>query len=186
VALVPRPKFPSTRRQVLGRIVQGFTAVGAVFLAVPFVKTFLPESDVPLLDVQVGDLGPGEARYVNFLGRRVIILRRSPETLLELRAADAGPRLKDRESVESKQPAFAVNPRRSRRDGLFVGYANCTHLGCEVALDPAGFRCPCHASQFDAAGRAHADSAAPHNLDVPNYRFLSRDVVRLLPDGKTA
>ncbi len=28
----------------------------------------------------------------------------------------------------------------------------CPHLGCTVQLAPGGFDCPCHGSQFDAAG----------------------------------
>tara|TARA_Y100001934_G_scaffold107951_2_gene132540 strand:- start:1317 stop:1859 length:543 start_codon:yes stop_codon:yes gene_type:complete len=174
----------TVRRRVLTRIVQGFAAVGGVFLMVPFVKTFLPRADVPLQDVNLGDLRPGDVRYVDFLGRRVVILGRSPETVRALQ--DAPERLKDPESSNSMQPGFAANARRSRRDEFFLAYANCTHLGCEIAPEASGFRCPCHSSRFDAAGRAHADAAAPRNLDIPNYRFLSRDVVRLLPDGRTA
>lgn len=184
MAVKSEPTAGLGRRRLLTRIVQAFAAVGTVFLAVPFVKTFLPRADIPLLDVPVGDLGPGQARYVDFLGRRVVILGRSDAVLAGLRAAEGGPRLKDPDSADSVQPGFARNSMRSRREGVFLAYANCTHLGCEIAPDPAGFRCPCHSSRFDAAGRAHADSAAPRNLDVPNYRFLSRDVVRLLPDGQ--
>ncbi len=172
------------RRWLLTRIVQGFAAVGTVFLLVPFVKTFLPKADVPLLDVPIGDLRPGDVRYVDFLGRRVVILRRDSATVRALRETSV--RLKDPASEGSAQPAFAANQVRSRRPEYFLAYANCTHLGCEIAPEEAGFRCPCHSSRFDAAGRAHADAAAPRNLDVPNYRFLSREVVRLLPDGQTA
>jgi isorenieratene synthase len=31
--------------------------------------------------------------------------------------------------------------------------ARCTHLGCRVALEGAGFRCPCHAGRYDADAR---------------------------------
>lgn len=44
--------------------------------------------------------------------------------------------------------------------GLFALDAVCTHLGCLVERgDKDGFRCPCHESRFDAAGRVLAGPA---------------------------
>ncbi|MEX2327167.1 MAG: Rieske 2Fe-2S domain-containing protein, partial [Pseudomonadales bacterium] len=61
-------------------------------------------------------------------------------------------------------------------------FNNCTHLGCEVApVDDAGvgFSCPCHQSEYDYAGRVIEGATAPTNLEVPNYRFVSRNTLRL-------
>jgi Rieske Fe-S protein len=38
--------------------------------------------------------------------------------------------------------------------GLFAVDARCTHRGCTVSFQNGGFRCPCHASTFDADGQA--------------------------------
>jgi ubiquinol-cytochrome c reductase iron-sulfur subunit len=64
---------------------------------------------------------------------------------------------------------------------VLIGY--CTHLGCLPkkffdpgdpvlgASWPGGFRCPCHGSRFDMAGRVFDGSPAPTNLVVPPYAF---------------
>lgn len=173
------------RRQLLTRIVQGFTATGFAALVYPFVKAWLPsfEEDVSL-EVTVDELAPGEAKLVRWLGRNVIIRRRSRNMLATLDEVEA--QLKDPESVDSMQPDFAQNEFRSLTPEIFVVYDNCTHLGCEVAtagddaeLVPVGFKCPCHQSEYDHAGRVLVESAAPLNLEVPYYRFVSRNTLRL-------
>jgi len=37
--------------------------------------------------------------------------------------------------------------------GFYALSAVCTHLGCTVEKDAVGFHCPCHGSQFSAAGK---------------------------------
>ena len=41
----------------------------------------------------------------------------------------------------------------SSPDGLYAISSVCTHLGCNVKRNAAGFQCPCHGSRFDAHGR---------------------------------
>jgi cytochrome b6-f complex iron-sulfur subunit len=55
--------------------------------------------------------------------------------------------------------------------GLYAINAMCTHLGCLVKPAPAGFACPCHGSQFTAAG---AVMNGPATLPL-NYAALSID-----------
>jgi cytochrome b6-f complex iron-sulfur subunit len=53
-------------------------------------------------------------------------------------------------------------------DGGFLAlYQRCTHLGCNVPWDQAAekFICPCHSSQFDAAGTV-LNPPAPRPLDL--------------------
>lgn len=176
------------RRQLLTRIVQGFTVTGLAALVYPFVKAWLPSFDADIsLEVPVDRLAPGEAKLVRWLGRNVIIRRRSRDMLDTL--GEVNPQLKDPRSVDSRQPEFARNEFRSLTPEFFVAYNNCTHLGCEVAATggagdtgEVGFKCPCHQSEYDHAGRVLADAAAPLNLEVPYYRFVSRNTLRLQLD----
>ena len=168
------------RRKVLERIVQGFSVTALAAFTYPFIKSFLPSfSNEMTMEVDISDLQPGQSRLVHWLGRNLVLVRRPPEVIAALKA----PRdeLKDPDSSHSNQPDFAANPFRSRRPELFVAFTNCTHLGCEVLKKEDAFTCPCHQSEFDAAGRVIEGAAAPTNLEIPNYQFLSRNVIQLKP-----
>lgn len=171
------------RRYFLTRTVQGFTAVGLGFLAWPFIKAWVPsfEEDTSL-EVSLDDLGPGEHKVVDWLGRRVFIQRRSSRMVDYFEAGSL--ELKDPASAESTQPEFATNPWRSLLPEYFVAFNNCTHLGCEVTSagvdeQGVGFECPCHQSLYDYAGRVVEGAAAPTNLEVPRYTFVARTTLRL-------
>jgi ubiquinol-cytochrome c reductase iron-sulfur subunit len=166
------------RRVLLTRIVQAFAVTGVGALSYPFIKAFLPRLTSPVLEVSVADLAPGESKSVLWSGRQVLVQRRSADTQNLLELGFGG--LKDPASARSTQPDFARNPFRSRRPDIFVAYANCTHLGCEVtALAGDGYQCPCHTSRYDAAGRVHDDAIAPFNLEVPEYQFLSTNLLEI-------
>ena len=169
------------RRWILTRIVQGFTVSGLAFLTYPFVKSWVPSfTEDTSLDVPLETLKPGEARLIRWRGRNIYVQRRTRAMQQTLETSELV--LKDPDSLASSQPAFAANGTRSLRDDIFVGYSNCTHLGCEVAaVNDAGigFKCPCHHSDYDLAGRVLEDAAAPLNLEIPNYRFVSGNIIRL-------
>ena len=158
----------------------GFGVIAGIGISVPYLRSLFPRvAGVQSLDVNVGALRPGQLKKVNWLGRPVLIMKRTQEDVRTLSAT--GAELVDPDSNDSKQPVFAKNNRRSRRGEVFVFYANCTHLGCEViAGEGGGFECPCHQSQFDAAGRVVKGSAANINLEIPNYRFAGTDTIRLI------
>lgn len=171
------------RRTLLTRIVQGFSLTGLAFVAYPFFRAFLPSFSKELsFEVDISDLKSGEFKTVPWLGRNLYVIRRRPE-LAEQLAADAD-LLKDPLSIDSTQPEFATNLWRSKRPDIFVVYKNCTHLGCEVSAQPkspdAGFECPCHSSRFDSSGRVLKEAVASFNLEVPDYQFVSRNVIRLI------
>ncbi len=50
----------------------------------------------------------------------------------------------------------------------------CTHLGCTLAVTPAGLTCPCHGSSFDRQGNV---------LKGPADRPLTRYAVQVGEDG---
>ncbi len=135
-----------------------------------------------VLDVDLADMNVGDVKTVRWLGRNVMVIRRDATALSNL-AYDAAA-LQDPDSSAPQQPPFARNEYRARKPDHLVVFSNCTHLGCEVALNDtngfSGFRCPCHRSEFDASGRVEAGSAARLNLEVPNYQYVARDTIRLI------
>jgi ubiquinol-cytochrome c reductase iron-sulfur subunit len=134
--------------------------------------------------VDIGDIPPGGLKTVEWRGKPVWVLRRTPEMVAALQGHDA--QLVDPQSLRDQQPPYARNPTRSIEPDLFVAVGICTHLGCSPTRAPAGsnnpslpadwpggFFCPCHGSTFDGAGRVYKNKPAPLNLEVPPYRFAS-------------
>ncbi|HET7866858.1 MAG TPA: ubiquinol-cytochrome c reductase iron-sulfur subunit [Burkholderiaceae bacterium] len=165
-------------------------AVGGAFAAAPFVVSFTPSERAKAagapVEVDVSDLKPGEMRTVEWRGKPVWIVRRTPEQIKSL-AADTG-RLADPDSERKAYPTpdYARNPQRSIKPEYFVAVGICSHLGCSPASKfqpgaqpslpddwPGGFLCPCHGSTFDMAGRVFKNKPAPDNLEVPRHMYLS-------------
>lgn len=167
---------------------------GTALLAVPLVRSLLPPEEQTgqaqvVLEVDISTLQPGEKRVVQWRGKPVWILRRTPAMLAALQAIDPAA-LSDPGSLRPNLPlpAFARNPWRSRRPDLFVCIGLCPHLGCSptdklhagahagLPADwPGGFVCPCHGSTFDLAGRVFRNKAASDNLEIPPYVFVSEN-----------
>jgi ubiquinol-cytochrome c reductase iron-sulfur subunit len=179
------------RRHFLTGATAATAAVGIVGAAVPFVASFNPSARARALggpiQVEIGTIEPGSLLKVEWRGRAIYILRRSETMLERLRSANYD--LRDPESEESAQPAFAQNEYRSLRPEILVVEGVCTHLACapqerfEVApadLGPewtGGFFCPCHGSRFDLSGRVFAGVPAPLNLVVPPYGFIGENTI---------
>ncbi|MBR0564775.1 ubiquinol-cytochrome c reductase iron-sulfur subunit [Azoarcus sp. L1K30] len=177
------------------------TGVGAVALAaaaVPFVASLTPSQRARAagapVEADVSRLAAGEMMTVEWRGKPVWILRRTPDMLAGLEAHEAT--LADPASDENQQPAYATNRHRSINPEYLVVVGICTHLGCSpsekfvagpdsgVRADwPGGFLCPCHGSTFDLAGRVFLSQPAPTNLEVPPYMWLSDTVLRIGEDG---
>ncbi|MDC0995101.1 ubiquinol-cytochrome c reductase iron-sulfur subunit [Pseudomonadales bacterium] len=169
------------RRLWLTRIVKGFSITGAGFLAFPFFRALIPTADNETsLEVSVDDLRPGQSKIVRWRGRDLVIQKRSQEMIKTIEEGSID--LKDPSSLQSLQPAFAENEYRSLRPEIFVTYNLCTHLGCQVVKSKdtsLGFSCPCHQSDYDLSGRVLSGAAAPTNLEVPAYRFISGNILVL-------
>ena len=162
-------------------------AVGAAFVAVPFLASWKPSARAKAMgapvEVDIGKLDPGAMLKVEWRGKAIFIVNRTPQMLAQLEGVDG--KLRDPGSNESEQPEFAKNPARALKPEYLVLVGVCTHLGCApldkfskgdvtVGADwPGGFFCPCHGSKFDMSGRVFKDVPAPTNLPVPPYRFLS-------------
>jgi|TARA_B110000211_G_scaffold63738_1_gene73036 ubiquinol-cytochrome c reductase iron-sulfur subunit len=169
------------RRALLTRIVAGFSLIGLVGFSVPFIRSWVPAfRNETILDVDVDGMEAGDVKVVRWLGRNVLIVRRDTNQVARLIVSDA---LNDPSSLLSRQPDYAANTIRSRKPEHLLVYANCTHLGCEVDFTTGdrltGFRCPCHRSEYDIAGRVEKGAAAKLNLEVPEYEYLGRTMIRL-------
>ena len=189
----PGTAAPDRRRRMLIRAtsVAGGAALAAA--ASPFLASLAPSARARArgapVDEDLANLAPGELKTVEWRGRPVWLLRRTPAMLASLER-DRG-LLADPASIHSQQPADCRNPYRSARPEFLVATGLCTHLGCvptfrpkagEAGLGPdwpGGFYCPCHGSKFDLAGRVVKDVPAPTNLVIPPYTFVAASVVRV-------
>ena len=173
-------------------------AVGAGFVAVPFLSSLKPSARAQALgapvEVAIGSIEPGEMVRVLWRGRLVFVLRRTEKMLARL--ADNLDNLSDPNSeVVEQQPEYAANDTRSLRPEYLIVEGSCTHLGCAPIEDfdvrPAegwggGFFCPCHGSKFDLAGRVYKRVPAPTNLRVPPHRFVRDDLILIGQDTGAA
>ncbi|MFN5746811.1 MAG: ubiquinol-cytochrome c reductase iron-sulfur subunit [Methylococcaceae bacterium] len=175
------------KRRFLTKAATVVGAVGAGFLAVPFVSSMRPSAKAEALgapvEVDISKLEPGQRVVVLWRGKPVWVLKRTPEALARLNELDSV--LLDPQSAQSQQPDSTRNQARSIRPEIFVAVGVCTHLGCSPAYRPeiapadlgtdwkGGFFCPCHGSKFDLAGRVYKGVPAPVNLDIPPYHFAS-------------
>lgn len=182
------PPDPSRRRWVATTCAIG--GVAGVATAVPFVGSFAPSEKARAagapVQVDISGIAPGEMRTVEWRGKPVWILHRTPEQIKELE--DNEDMLADPHSERPGfTPPYAQNDYRSRDPKYLVAVGICTHLGCSPTPHLAagggpglpanwegGFFCPCHGSAFDLAGRVFKNVPAPDNLEVPPYE-LSAD-----------
>lgn len=176
--------------------------VGGAFAAVPFVSSFQPSERAraagAAVEVDISSLQPGEKITVEWRGKPVWIIKRTPQQLETLKKLDA--QLADPDSARKPDeltPEYARNAYRSRKPDLFVTVGICSHLGCspsdkfQPGAQPSlpddwagGFLCPCHGSTFDMAGRVYKNKPAPDNLEVPPYMYLSENRLIIGEDKK--
>lgn len=179
----------NSRRHFLSLATAVTGGVGTAFALAPFVVSLQPSARAQALgapvEIDVSPLTPGEMVRVEWRGKPVWVLYRTPAMIEQLpKNANL---LRDPESGEDQQPEYAANDYRSRKPEYLVVVGSCTHLGCAPVerfdVQPAdlgsdwygGFYCPCHGSKFDLAGRVYKGVPAPLNLAVPPYRFVSDD-----------
>ena len=196
---MPTDGVNKRRRRFLVATTSVVGAVGAGFAAVPFIKSWKPSAKAQAVgapvQVSLHGLKPGQLMKVQWRGQTIGVLRRSRETIDLLPEVEAY--LRDPQSQESEQPAFAQNETRALKDEFLVVNMHCTHLGCVPQLVPqvgpqpfeehweGGFFCPCHKSKFDMAGRVYKGVPAPANLRIPPYSFLDDRtlVIGVSPEG---
>jgi ubiquinol-cytochrome c reductase iron-sulfur subunit len=200
VPLTAAPDVDESRRKFLTVAASGVAAFGAVVTAIPFVESWEPSERARALGAPVLlDISKLEAgQMITTVWRKqVIYVVGRAQPLVDKLAKNDGD-LKDKDSKSSIQPQYAQNEMRARRADVLVLIGICTHLGCLPksffdpgdpvlgASWPGGFRCPCHGSRFDLAGRVFNGSPAPTNLSVPPYSFQDQHTLVIGLDGAPA
>jgi ubiquinol-cytochrome c reductase iron-sulfur subunit len=172
------------RRRLLYATTAGVGAVGLAAAAWPFIAHLGPDAGVrfagDVIDIDISNLAPAQPRIMLWHGRPIVVVRRTPEMLEAMQETRFVARLVDASSTRRQQPPYAANWHRSIDPALAVLVDVCTYCGCKPrfitdAFPPdvvGGYECPCCASHFDPAGRAHA-GPAQYNLPVPPYEIAA-------------
>jgi ubiquinol-cytochrome c reductase iron-sulfur subunit len=177
----------SGRRKFLVAATSVASGIAGAAIATPFLLSMMPSERAKAagapVEVDISKLEPGMLLMVEWRGKVVWILNRTPEMLATLEKIEG--ELADPNSDKQQQPDYAKNRTRSIKPEILVAEGVCTHLGCspvfrkDVApadLGPdwlGGFFCPCHGSKFDLAGRVYKSVPAPTNMVVPPHVYLS-------------
>jgi ubiquinol-cytochrome c reductase iron-sulfur subunit len=177
-----------------GMLVATCAAGGVVGLSTgaALISTFQPSEKAKAagapVEVDIAGMQPGEMKTVEWRGKPVWILKRSPEMVASLNKTDglvADP--KSERTPDVLTPEYARKDHtRSIKPEFLVAVGICSHLGCSPTSKFAegaqpnlpddwhgGFLCPCHGSTFDLAGRVYKNKPAPDNLEVPRHMYLS-------------
>jgi ubiquinol-cytochrome c reductase iron-sulfur subunit len=170
--------------------------------AVPFVASMLPSERAKAagapVEADIRNLAPGEMTRVEWRGKPVWIVRRTPEMLESVKEDDNKVADPKSERKPELTPEYARNEFRSIKPEYLVVVGICTHLGCspvdkfKAQPEPfdadwnGGFYCPCHGSLFDLAGRVYKNKPAPDNLAVPPHTYLSDSTILIGVDQKGA
>ena len=188
------------KRQFLVAATTVAGGIAGAAAAVPFVASMLPSERAKAagapVEADIGNLAPGEMTRVEWRGKPVWIVRRTPEMLESVKSSDS--KVADPRSERNKEltPEYARNEVRSIKPEYLVVVGICSHLGCspvdkfKAQPEPfesdwkGGFYCPCHGSLFDLAGRVYKNKPAPDNLAVPPHTFLSDSKILIGVDPK--
>ena len=177
--------------------------IGCAGVAVPMIASFAPSEREKAaggpVEVDLSTIGPGQMKIVEWQGKPVWILHRTPAMIATLKQDED--LLVDPMSKRSAfpTPAYVLKDpsTRSIKPEFFVAIGICTHLGCSPSGPFApdenpqlgsypGFFCPCHGSTFDLAGRVFKNKPASDNLQVPPYKFVSDTRLVVGDDKKSA
>ncbi len=180
-------------------------AIGAGFVAVPFIKSWKPSAKALAagapVQVDISKIEEGQMITVEWRGKPVYVLNRTDENIKVLETDTE--MLADPDSEMSTQPDYCKNPTRSydSHRKVIVMEGVCTHLGCAPKYVPdlnnpfagslghdwkGGYFCPCHGSIYDLAGRVRKSMPAPKNLPIMPYYFKSDTVILIGQDGSNA
>ena len=167
-----------TRRDFLQLTTGVIGTIGAGAVAWPFIHQMNPAADTLALasiEVDISGIEEGQAIKVKWRGKPVFIRHRTKAEVEEAKAVS-------RDDLIDPQ----TDEERARRPEWLILVGVCTHLGCiplgtaqgEARGEFNGWFCPCHGSHYDISGRIRK-GPAPRNLEVPEYTFLTDNVVKI-------
>jgi ubiquinol-cytochrome c reductase iron-sulfur subunit len=197
---VPAELNKERRTWMIATSVMG--GIGGASIALPLVNTFAPSEKAKAagapVEMDITGMQPGEMRTIEWRGKPVWVVRRTPEQVAGLTKNDASlADPKSERTPDTLTPAYARNEARSIKPEYLVVVGICSHLGCspsakfDMGAQPSlpadwlgGFLCPCHGSTFDLAGRVFKNKPAPDNLEVPPHMYLSDTKIIIGEDKK--
>lgn len=185
------------KRRFLTLATSAVGAVGAGFVAVPFLGSWKPSAKAQAagapVEFMLNKLEEGQMAKVEWRGKPVFIVKRSSASLEAIKNKKDGLKDIDSSKYPEQQPTYVDQVNRSIKPEILVLVGICTHLGCvpqhmkETEVEwGGGFFCPCHGSRFDLAGRVFSGVPAAKNLEVPPYSYLSDDKILIGVDQGAA
>ncbi len=167
-----------TRRDFLTLATVATGAVGVAATAWPFINSMNPAADTLALassEVNLSAIEEGQSITITWRGKPVFIRHRTADEITEAQGVELG-------SLPDPQP----DTERVSNPKWLIMVGVCTHLGCiplgqkegEQKGEFNGWFCPCHGSHYDTSGRIRK-GPAPANLPVPEYEFLSDELVKI-------
>ena len=167
-----------TRRDFLYLATGAFATVGGAVAVWPLIHQMNPAKDTLALattEVDLEPVQPGQSITVVWRGKPVFIRRRTAAEIEEAQKVSL-----------ADLPDPEADDKRVQKPEWLIIVGVCTHLGCipkgqaatDVKGEYGGWFCPCHGSHYDTSGRIRK-GPAPTNLPVPEYQFLSDNVVRI-------
>lgn len=168
--ITSNPTPHATRRDFLYVAAGAVGAVGVGAVVWPLINQLNPDASVLALasvDFDLSALTPGQVVTIKWRGQPIFIRYRTPEDIKAMQAVPLG---------DLKDPAPDSDRVKKGHEQYLVMIGICTHLGCVPLFNAGnftdGWACPCHGSQYDAAGRIR-QGPAPLNLVLPPYKFTS-------------
>jgi len=188
-----------SRRNFLYVAAGGLGAVAAGATAIPFIGSMLPAADTlaaAKTEFDVSTVEPGQQVVVQWQGKPVFVVHRTPELLAQVDGHDDKLKDPNSEAIPEVQQEWMDSPEKRKYRAIKPEYlivvASCTHLGCIPLYKPktkgednvpsdwaGGWHCPCHGSYYDLSARVINGSPAPNNLHVMPYKYTSDTVVVL-------
>ena len=154
--------------------------VGVCAIAWPFVDSMDPAADVLALssvEVNIQPVEAGSGITVVWRGKPIFVRHRTPAEIKQDQATPMSALIEPATDGSRHKPGHA---------DWVIMIGICTHLGCiplgNKPTDPrgdyGGYLCPCHGSQYDAAGRVR-HGPAPLNLNLPPYDFMNPTRIKI-------
>ena len=124
---------PSRRAALVSTCVVG--CAGAAGVAIPLVSTFQPSERAKAagapVEADIAGMAPGELRRVEWRGKPVWLIRRTPKMLESLNETQSQVLDPDSDGYyQIPTPEYAKNQHRSIKPEYLVVVGICSHLGC--------------------------------------------------------